>query len=193
VTQLSNAIARWQQVRVALDGLSTFAASEQERDVDRQYSRRNVLKGDIIISDLRFAYAEDQDVVLKDQLVAALEFSGLWPMVQRHPMGMDMPLSDGGVGLSVGQRQSLGLARIFLADPQIVLLDEPTSAMDQTLEAETIANLRDWLSNKTCVLTTHRTEIVGLCDRIAVLQEGQLALIGPRDEVIQKLQRKDPK
>ncbi len=277
VTQLSGAIARWQQVRVALDGLSTVAASPQERDQNRQYSRRDVLRGEIEIVDLKFAYAEDQDVVLnlrnlnvaagetiailgrngsgkstllkilsglysfqngevridgleirqidpvdlrrnvgvltqdvtlfsgtlRDNLTLgptpaterdleeALKFSGLGLLVDRHPMGMDMPVSDGGVGLSVGQRQSLGLARIHLADPQIVLLDEPTAAMDQSLEAETIARMRDWLKHKTCILTTHRTEIVSLCDRVAVLQNGQLALIGPRDEVVNKLKRKE--
>ena len=112
-------------------------------------------------------------------------------MVERHPMGMNMPVADGGVGLSVGQRQSLGLARIYLSDPQIVLLDEPTAAMDQTLEAETIQRLRGWLEGKTCLITTHRTEIVSLCDRVAVLQDGQVALMGPRDEVVAKLTRKE--
>jgi len=278
ITQLSGAIARWQQVRVALDGLAAVADSPQERNVTRQYSRRDILHGEFDISELSFAYSEEESVVLNIQklrvnagetiailgrngsgkstllkilsglyafqtgevsidgleirqidpvdlrrnvgvltqdvtlfsgtlrenlslgpnpvsepeIEAALKFSGLSLLVDRHPMGMDMPVSDGGVGLSVGQRQSLGLSRIYLANPQIILLDEPTAAMDQTLEAEVIARMRDWLETKTCILTTHRTEIVSLCDRIAVLQDGRLALLGPRDEVISKLQRKDP-
>jgi len=273
VTQLSGAISRWQQVRVALDGLSQIMQSEQERDHMRQYARRNIFNGQIEIADLRFKYGEDQDEVLKlpklniaagetlavlgrngsgkstllkilsglysfesgevrfdgleirqidpvdlrrnmgvltqdvtlfvgtlrenltlgprasteEQLEEALKFSGLWDMVQRHPLGMDMPVADGGVGLSVGQRQSLGLSRLFLADPQILLLDEPTAAMDQTLEAQTIARMRDWLAPKTCILTTHRTEIISLCDRIAVLNDGQLAMLGDREPILKKL------
>ena len=121
------------------------------------------------------------------ELEDALRFSGLWKMAERHPLGLDMPVADGGMGLSVGQRQSLGLSRIYLADPQIVLLDEPTAAMDQTLEAEVIARLKEWLETKTCILTTHRTEIIEICDRIAVMQDGKLALVGPKDEILQKL------
>lgn len=273
ITQLSGAISRWQQVRVAMEGLGQIVEAEQERDASRQYARRSVFQGQIEVADLGFRYGEDQDEVLKlpkfsveagetvavlgrngsgkstllkilsglykfdsgevridgleirqidpvdlrrnmgvltqdvtlfsgtlrdnlllgprphteEQMEEALKFSGLWSMVQRHPLGLDMPLSDGGVGLSVGQRQSLGLSRIYLADPQILLLDEPTAAMDQTLEAQTIERMRVWLEGKTCLLTTHRTEILALCDRIAVLNEGKLAMYGPTDEIISKL------
>ena len=273
ITQLSGAIGRWQQVKVALSGLSMIADASQERLPSREYSRRDVLKGDIEIEDLRFAYAPDQDPVLmlgrfnvaagevvavlgrngsgkstmlkilsglhdfdagdiridgleirqidpvdlrrnigfltqdvtlfsgtlrdnlllgpdpisEDHLKAALAFCGLQKMVERHPLGMDMPVSDGGVGLSVGQRQSLGLARIYLADPQIVLLDEPTAAMDQNLEREVIQALSRWLKGRTCLMTTHRTEIVSLCDKIAVLEAGKIAMYGERDEILGKL------
>ena len=273
ITQLSSAIARWQQVRVSLEGLSMITHSTQERDHMRQYSRRENLSGKIVIQDLTFRYAEDQDTALRieklgiragetmailgrngsgkstllkilsglydfeqgevriddldirqidpvdlrrnmgvltqdvtlfsgtlrdnlmlgprpigeDELEEALRFSGLWQMVERHPLGMDMQVLDGGMGLSVGQRQSLGLSRMYLADPQIILLDEPTAAMDQTLEAEVISRLKVWLDEKTCILTTHRTEIIEICDRIAVVQEGKLALVGPKNEILEKL------
>lgn len=278
VTQLSGAISRWQQVRVSLDGLNEIMQAPQERDPGRQYARRDVLLGQINISDLRFRYGEDQDEVLslphltveqgktlavlgrngsgkstllkilsglydfesgevridgldirqidpvdlrrnmgvltqdvtlfsgtlrdnllldprprsEEKIEEALRFSGLWPMVERHPLGMDMPVSDGGVGLSVGQRQSLGLSRIYLADPQILLLDEPTAAMDQTLEGQIISRLKEWVKGKTVILTTHRTEIISLCDDIAVLNAGRLAMIGPRDNVLTKLRGNDP-
>lgn len=128
-----------------------------------------------------------------EELDQALEFCGLKVMVDRHPLGLDMPVLDGGVGLSVGQRQSLGLARVYLADPQIVLLDEPTAAMDQMLERSVIANLKVWLAQKTCILTTHRTEIVSLCDSIAVLEAGRIATMGDRDTVLAQLSSSRPK
>ena len=276
ITQLSGAIAKWQQVKVALTGLSSIMTSQQEREAGRTYSRRDVLYGAFNIEDLRFAYAEDQDPALTlkqfsvtagetiavlgrngsgkstllkilsglydfssgevridgleirqidpvdlrrnigfltqdvtlfsgtlrdnlllgpttasdEMLQKALAFCGLQKMVDRHPLGMDMPVSDGGVGLSVGQRQSMGLARMYLADPQIVLLDEPTAAMDQNLERDVIQALKGWLKGRTCILTTHRTDIVSLCDKIAVLEAGKLALYGPRDEVLGNLNKK---
>jgi len=277
ITQLSGAIAKWQQVKVALKGLSTIADARQERTAGRQYARRDVLRGKVEIEDLRFAYAQDQDPALtlkrfdiqageaiailgrngsgkstllkilsglydfdsgdvridgleirqidpvdlrrnigfltqdvtlfsgtlrenlllgptpvsEEMLQKSLAFCGLQKMVDRHPLGMDMPVADGGVGLSVGQRQSLGLARMYLADPQIVLLDEPTAAMDQNLEREVIQALRGWLKGRTCVLTTHRTDIVSLCDKIAVLEAGKLAMYGPTDEVLGSLSAKE--
>lgn len=276
ITQLSGAISRWQQVRVALEGLSQIATSQQEREHGRQYAQRSTFEGEITVSGLQFRYPEQQDLALdipswgvkpgevvavlgrngsgkstllkllsglyefergdiridgldirqidpanlrrtlgvltqdvalfsgslRDNLVLrpngasdseiidALGFSGLLPMVERHPQGLDMQILDGGAGLSVGQRQSLGLARVHLADPQVVLLDEPTASMDQTLEAETIERLRFWLNGRTCILTTHRTEIIALADRVAVMQGGKLALYGPRDEILSKLKRR---
>jgi len=71
-----------------------------------------------------------------------------------------------------------------------VLLDEPTAAMDQNLERDVIQALKGWLKGRTCILTTHRTDIVSLCDKIAVLEAGKLALYGPRDEVLGNLNKK---
>ncbi len=181
-----------------LSGLYTFEHGEirldglEIRQLDPVDLRRNmgVLTQDITLfsGTLRDNLLLGPRTFSETDLEGALKFSGLWATTSRHPLGMDMPVADGGVGLSVGQRQSLGLARIYLADPQIVLLDEPTAAMDQTLEAEVIARMEEWLQNKTCILTTHRTEIIGICDRIGVMQNGKLALIGPRDEIMAQLQ-----
>lgn len=123
----------------------------------------------------------------EDKLMEALRFSGLEQYLASHPRGIDMEIGDGGVGLSVGQRHSVGLARLYLQDPKIVLLDEPTSAFDQMLEARIVANLQEWTKNKTCILTTHRTQILSITDRLAVLQSGELTAYDARDRVINAL------
>jgi ATP-binding cassette subfamily C protein LapB len=94
-----------------------------------------------------------------------------------------------GEGLSVGQRQSIGWARLWLQDPAIVLLDEPTAALDQTLEATLVSRLAHWLQGRTAIIATHRIPILQLTTRTLILQNGRLAVDGPRDAVLAHLAR----
>jgi ATP-binding cassette subfamily C protein LapB len=122
-----------------------------------------------------------------DELLEALEFAGLGDFVRQHARGLDLEIVDGGDGLSVGQRQSLGLARLYLQNPSIVLLDEPTAALDQNLEQKVVARLGEWLRDKTCVIATHRMPILSIVDRIVVMKSGQVVMDGPRDDVLKRL------
>ncbi len=124
-----------------------------------------------------------------DRLLRALDFAGIGPYVRAHPKGLDMEIRDGGAGLSVGQQQSIGWARLWLQDPAICLLDEPTAALDQTLESAIVTRMSEWLSGRTAVIATHRMPILSLTGRVIVLQGGRLALDGPRDEVLAHLGR----
>ena len=121
--------------------------------------------------------------------MAALDFAGLGPFVRSHPKGLDLTIRDGGEGMSVGQRQSIGWARIWLQDPPVVLLDEPTAALDQTLEAALIRRLESWLEGRTAIIATHRVPILKLTERTFILQNGRLAVDGPRDAVLAHLSK----
>ncbi len=77
----------------------------------------------------------------EDRIYQALDFAGLGPFLRSHPKGLDLEIKDGGEGLSVGQRQSIGWARLWLQDPQVVILDEPTAALDTTLETTLVSRL----------------------------------------------------
>ena len=127
-----------------------------------------------------------------DRLLAALDFAGLGPFVRNHPLGLDLNIHEAGEGLSVGQRQSVGWARLWLQDPRVVLLDEPTAALDQTLEATLVARLGPWLAGRTAIIATHRLPILHLCDRTLILQSGRLAVDGPRAAVLAHLQKGAP-
>ena len=94
-----------------------------------------------------------------------------------------------GEGLSVGQRQSIGWARLWLQDPPVVLLDEPTAALDQTLESVLVSRMGGWLRGRTAVIATHRVPILQLTDRVLILQNGKLAIDGPRDAVLAHLMK----
>jgi len=119
-----------------------------------------------------------------DRLMQALDFAGLGPFVKSHPKGLDLEIRDGGQGLSQGQRQSIGWARLWLQDPKICLLDEPTAALDQTLERTLVSRLETWLEGRTAVIATHRVPILQLTDRTMILQNGRMAVDGPRDQVL---------
>lgn len=121
-------------------------------------------------------------------IIEAITFSGLDKAIRTHPKGLDLEIADGGGGLSVGQRQSVGLARLYLQDPKIVLLDEPTASLDQNAETELIAKLDNWLEHRTAILTTHRMGALKLVNKVAVMNDGAIAMQGPRDAIIKKLQ-----
>ena len=121
------------------------------------------------------------------QIVEAAERVGIDKFVNRHPLGYEMPVGERGSTLSGGQRQAVGLARVFLAEPAIVLLDEPTAAMDQTSENLIKASLKDFCKDKTLVLITHKMQMLDLVERLVVLDEGRVVADGPKAEVIEAL------
>jgi ATP-binding cassette subfamily C protein LapB len=127
-------------------------------------------------------YADDAAIV------AAAEVAGLSEFVNRHPDGFDMLIGERGESLSGGQRQGVAIARAFLMDPPILLLDEPTSSMDFTSEQRFKERLQRFAAHKTVVIVTHRNSLLDLATRIIVVDDGQVVASGPRDQVIQALQ-----
>ena len=123
------------------------------------------------------------------RLMAALDFAGLGPFVRSHPRGLDLTIRDGGEGLSVGQRQSIGWARLWLQDPSVVLLDEPTAAMDHTLETMLVGRMGQWLRGRTALIATHRMPILNLTDRVMVMQGGRIVVDGPKEDVLAHLSK----
>ena len=275
LTQLAGTMARWGNVKSALDGLDSIASAQQDAEEDRSYLRRETLEGGYEMHELHFGYSEEgaptldvpglaiqpgqkvailgtngsgkstflkilsglyaptkgrilvdgtdmsqieprdlrrligylgQDIRLfsgtlrenlnltllerdDDRLMAALDFAGLGPFVKNHPKGLELEILDGGQGLSQGQRQSIGWARLWLQDPKICLLDEPTAALDQTLEKTLVSRLESWLEGRTAVIATHRVPILSLTSRTLILQNGRMAVDGPRDQVLAHLQQ----
>lgn len=120
-------------------------------------------------------------------LLEALAFSGGANLVRNHPLGLDRQISEGGGGISGGQRQSVGLARIWLRDPRIVILDEPTSALDTTTEALVLSNMKPWLEKRTLILATHRRSLLNLTDSAFVLRDGQIVVSGETGSVVNSL------
>ena len=131
---------------------------------------------------IRAPYADDSAVV------AAAELAGLSEFVNRHPEGFDMVISERGESLSGGQRQGVSIARAVLLDPPVLLLDEPTSAMDFSSEAQLKERIKQFAQHKTMIIVTHRSSLMELADRLIVLDDGLVMADGPRDKVIAALQ-----
>ena len=91
--------------------------------------------------------------------------------------------------LSGGQRQAVAIARAMVHDPQILLLDEPTSSMDHASEEAFKANLKAYSHGKTLIVVTHRTSLLALVDRIIVIDAGKVVADGPRDKVVEALRK----
>ena len=125
--------------------------------------------------------------VSASRLLAVCRMTGLDKVMARHPQGMDMLLGEGGAGLSGGQRQLVALSRCLLAEPPILLMDEPTSAMDAQTEAAFIAQLKAMPGQRTLIIATHRTSLLELVDRVIVLEQGQILADGPKRKMMQVL------
>ena len=100
------------------------------------------------------------------------------------PDGRDTEVGERGVGLSGGQRQRLALARALVRSPQVLLLDDTTSALDPSTEAKLLANLRSALSRTTVVVVASRPSTIALADDVLFLEAGQVVAHGRHDELM---------
>lgn len=121
-----------------------------------------------------------------EMILEALKIVGADSFVLSKKQGLDFQILEGGRGLSGGQKQSLLLARLVLANPNIVLLDEPTASLDDVSERQVVTNLGTWLSGKTLIVATHRQEILKLVDRVIVVNGGKIVVDGPKSVVMNK-------
>jgi ATP-binding cassette subfamily C protein LapB len=127
------------------------------------------------------------DHVTDEEILKAAILSGVHDFVRHHPMGYDMPISEGGASLSGGQRQTIAVARALTRNPSILLLDEPSAMMDHTSEAQIIQRLRSIISDKTVIIISHRIPLLDLTDRIIVMDNGRVIADGPKSEVLKAL------
>jgi ATP-binding cassette subfamily C protein LapB len=122
-------------------------------------------------------------------VIRAATLSGVDQFVRQHPSGYDMPVGEGGRYLSGGQRQAVAVARALLLNPPILLLDEPTSSMDNSTENAFKARLSEITHGKTMLLVTHRNSMLSLVDRLIVLDRGKVVADGPKAGVLDALMK----
>ncbi|WP_430463665.1 type I secretion system permease/ATPase [Tabrizicola sp.] len=146
------------------------------RQIDKSDLRRNVgvmlqetwLFSGTVKENLQMGFYEYDDA----HLLNIAKISGVDDFVANHPQGYDMQLKERGEGLSGGQRQSINLARALLHDPNLLILDEPTSSMDTATEKAVLERIKAWAGHRTMIMITHRNTLLDLADRVLVIDQG---------------------
>lgn len=182
--RLLAALYRPRSGQIFLDGveLSAIEPADVRRTVHLVGQDARLFHG-TLRDNLRAAapQADDAEMV---RVAAAL---GVAEIAAAHPLGFDRPVGERGDTLSGGQRQAVALARSLLARPKMLLLDEPTAAMDQRSEADAMKALSLLPADTAIVLVTHKQSILPMVDRIIVMDRGRIVADGPRNEVLAAL------
>jgi len=171
---------------VTLDGLdmSQIAESALRRDVGYLPQDFRLVNG-TLRENLLMGLSDPGD----QAVLEAAATTGLNHIIAGHPLGLDLMISEGGTGLSGGQRTLTGLTRLLLANPSLWLLDEPTSNLDAGTEMAVMAALRAKLTQaSTLVLVTHKLNLLQLVDRVVVMANGRVTHDGPTQAVLNELQ-----
>lgn len=122
-----------------------------------------------------------------EEIQHVLKMVGADNFIRKLPDGLDFLVQEGGSGLSGGQKQAILLARILIREPSVVLLDEPTSSMDEATERHFIQQFAEWSKGRTVVIATHRMRVLELVDRLIAVENGQIALNDTKERGLQTL------
>lgn len=122
-------------------------------------------------------------------LLRAARLAGVDQFVNLHPSGFDMPVGERGQALSGGQKQSIAIARALLHEPQLLILDEPSNAMDNASEEQFKRQLQQVIKGRTLLMVTHKMSLLSLVDRLIVVDRGQVVADGPKDTVLEALKQ----
>ncbi len=173
------------------DDGAVYADDTDYRQIDPADLRRNVayIAQDVVLfrGTVRENIAVSRPQASEEEILAAAQKAGVHDFISRHPMGYDAPVGERGEGLSGGQRQAIALARAMLLQPNIMVCDEPTNAMDIQAEAAFTRHIQEQIKDKTFILITHRQHLLSLVDRLILIDQGRIVADGPRDKVLAAL------
>jgi ABC-type multidrug transport system fused ATPase/permease subunit len=142
--------------------------------------QESFLFNDSIIDNIRYG----QPPATMAQVIAAAKAANAHSFIERLPSGYDTKVGERGVRLSGGQKQRISIARAFLADPTVLLLDEPTSSVEPDSEAAIVAALDRLMAGRTTVLTSHRPSLINQADMVYVIEDGRITEQGPPTDLI---------
>ena len=177
------------QGRILLDGLDIQQISRESLSEQVGYLQQDhrLFEG-TLRENLLIGLPSPSDDVMRDALVK----TGLIKLVASHSSGLDLPISEGGKGLSGGQKQLVAFTRLLLTKPSILLMDEPTASMDNRQEMQCINVLNKAFGpGSTLIVATHKMPLLQLVDRIIIMDNQQIVMDGPKDKVLEQLKSND--
>src|SRR5204862_2879147 len=167
--------------QVTLDGVDL--RSIRRESLRRHFAlvqQESFLFNDSILDNIRYGHGE----ATMEQVIAAAQAANIHDFISKLPDGYDTKVGERGVRLSGGQKQRISIARAFLANPEILLLDEPTSSVEPDSEATIIAALNRLMAGRTTVLTSHRPSLINQADLVYVIEDGRVTETGAPAELI---------
>lgn len=163
------------------------------RQLDPAELRRNIgyVQQDVTLfyGSLRENIVLGAPLASDDEVVEAARIGGILEFANTHPAGFNILVGERGESLSGGQRQGVAIARAVIANPPIVVLDEPTASMDHSSEEAAKRSLHAFCAGRTLLVVTHRTSLLELVDRIIVLDNGKVVADGPKAQVVEALRQ----
>ncbi|WP_443115573.1 ATP-binding cassette domain-containing protein [Herbaspirillum seropedicae] len=185
ILRLLSGLYRPQQGRILLDGLDMANINRLTLNQHIGYLQQDhrLFVGSLR-ENLLIGLPDPGDDVLRQ----VMERTGLLRLVSSHPKGLDLPIQEGGRGLSGGQKQLVAFTRLLLCQPNVFLLDEPTASMDEDLERHCLNVLNQEISGgRTLVVVTHKPAFLPMVDRVIVVVGNRIVLDGPRDVILARL------
>ncbi|SJN24226.1 Type I secretion system ATPase, LssB family LapB [Psychrobacter sp. JB385] len=175
--------------KVLLDGLDIHQISRETLSECLGYLQQDhrLFQG-TLRENLLIGMAAPDDDILQDALMK----TGLINLVSSHSSGLDLPISEGGRGLSGGQKQLVAFTRLLLTKPNVFLLDEPTASMDNRQEQRCLQVLKQALNEgQTFIVSTHKTALLELVDRLIIMDNQRIIMDGPKQVVLDGLRKNE--
>lgn len=175
--------------QVLLDGLDIHQISRETLSERLGYLQQDhrLFQG-TLRENLLIGMAAPDDDVLQEALIK----TGLINLVASHSSGLDLPISEGGRGLSGGQKQLVAFTRLLLTKPNVFLLDEPTASMDNRQEQRCLQVLKQALiDGQTFIVSTHKTALLELADRLIIMDNQRIIIDGPKQAVLNELRKNE--
>jgi PrtD family type I secretion system ABC transporter len=179
----------WRPVNgvVRLDGADVFSWDRADFGRHVGYLPQDT---ELFAGTIRQNIARFRDDITDEQVVRAAQMAGVHELVLRTPKGYDTEVGEGGLVLSAGQRQRVGLARAMLADPAFVVLDEPNASLDAEGEQALMEAIEALKANgSTVVIISHKIGVFRVADKLLLLRDGRMEMFGPRDPVMARLMK----
>lgn len=175
--------------RVLLDGLDIHQISRETLSERLGYLQQDhrLFQG-TLRENLLIGMAAPDDDAMQEVLIK----TGLINLVSSHSSGLDLPISEGGRGLSGGQKQLVAFTRLLLTKPNVFLLDEPTASMDNRQEQRCLQVLKqELIDGQTFIVSTHKTALLELADRLIIMDNQRIIMDGPKQAVLDELMKNE--